>query len=292
MNVFADIARKVDVEGRLSDEDAYELMSTHDVVGLAALADRVRRERHGRRTTFVRVLDVALTGPLPGVVTAGELRLSGVPATLESALVRVRQVRDVAGDVPVSAFSLSDLDTLAGEEGLSLRALLERLQEAGLELVAEAPVDELPDPRSAVEAANMAGLTIARLTLSAVPRDSLVRVFRDVAALQRAVGVLRNFQPLPRVVAPEAPTTGYADVRQVALARLLVDNIESIQVDWARYGPKLAQFALNAGADDVDGVPGVAAAAGRDPGEEVRRNIAAAGLEPMERNGRFDLVPA
>ena len=43
----------------------------------------------------------------------------------------------------------------------------------------------------------------------------------------------------------------------LALARLLVDNIDSIQVDWGRYGAKLAQVALIFGADDVDG--GVAA---------------------------------
>ena len=50
------------------------------------------------------------------------------------------------------------------------------------------------------------------------------------------------------------PTTGFDDVKRVALARLVVDNIPSIQVDWALYGPKLAQVALTVGADDVDGV--------------------------------------
>jgi hypothetical protein len=30
----------------------------------------------------------------------------------------------------------------------------------------------------------------------------------------------------------------------------------------------------------------------RAPLEEIRRNIRAAGLEPVERNGRFDLVPS
>ena len=39
----------------------------------------------------------------------------------------------------------------------------------------------------------------------------------------------------------------------VALARLAAPNIPSIQVDWRRYGPKLAQVALTFGADDIDG---------------------------------------
>jgi aminodeoxyfutalosine synthase len=74
----------------------------------------------------------------------------------------------------------------------------------------------------------------------------------------------------------------------VALARLLVDNIASIQVDWSRYGPKLAQVALTVGADDLDGVSPIdemAEGRRRSPLELVRRNIAAAGLVPVERDG-------
>jgi aminodeoxyfutalosine synthase len=82
-------------------------------------------------------------------------------------------------------------------------------------------------------------------------------------------------------------------VKHVALARIVVDNIPSIQVDWSLYGPKLAQVALTVGADDVDGVSpddDLSQGPRRSPLEEVRRNIQAAGQEPVERNGRFDLV--
>jgi aminodeoxyfutalosine synthase len=89
------------------------------------------------------------------------------------------------------------------------------------------------------------------------------------------------------------PTTGYDDVKLIALARLVVSNIDSIQVDWPLYGPKLAQVALTVGADDVDGI------AAADPGalgtrrsalEEIRSNIRAAGLEAAERDGRFHVL--
>ena len=85
------------------------------------------------------------------------------------------------------------------------------------------------------------------------------------------------------------------DVRAVALARLVVDNVPSIQVDWSRYGPKLAQIALTVGADDVDGVSAEddeSRGRRRAPLEEIRRNIHAAGQDPVERNGRFDAVPS
>ena len=99
------------------------------------------------------------------------------------------------------------------------------------------------------------------------------------------------FAPLPRSLNPAAPTTGYDDVKRVALARLFVANVPSIQVDWALYGPKLAQVALTFGADDVDAVsPLDETGEGhrRAPLEEIRRNIRAAGLEPVERDGLFE----
>jgi len=80
-------------------------------------------------------------------------------------------------------------------------------------------------------------------------------------------------------------------VKRVALARIVADNVPSIQVDWSLYGPKLAQVALTVGADDVDGVSSVddlSQGMRRSPLEEVRRNIRAAGYDPVERNGRFD----
>src|SRR4029079_19715582 len=94
---------------------------------------------------------------------------------------------------------------------------------------------------------------------------------------------------------PAVPTTGYEDVKRIALARLVVDNVPSIQVDWSLYGPKLAQVALTVGADDVDGVSpedDMGEGRRRAPLEEIPRNIVAAGQGPGERNRRFDLVYA
>jgi aminodeoxyfutalosine synthase len=94
-------------------------------------------------------------------------------------------------------------------------------------------------------------------------------------------------------VNPAVPTTGYDDVKRVALARIIVSNIPSIQVDWALYGPKLAQVALTVGADDVDMVSADdddSLGRRRAPLEEIRRNIAAASQEPVERNGRFETI--
>jgi aminodeoxyfutalosine synthase len=193
----------------------------------------------------------------------------------------------------VSAFSLAELEQLAIREQITLRALLEDLRAAGLDLVAEAPFDELQDPRRSIEEVNIAGLALARLTVNKLPSADAASWLKRIADLQHTVGVIRAFAPLPRQVNPAVPTTGYDDVKRVALARVAVPNIPSIQVDWALYGPKLAQVALTVGADDVDAVSAEddsGLGRRRAPLEEILRNIRAAAQDPVERNGRFETI--
>ena len=278
-----------------TDQELTSLANSHDIISIGVLADEVRRRLHGTATTFVRVAAVAadVGAPVAHAAAAGELRIVGVPASGTAAIARVREVVASAGHTVVTGFSLPDLERLSVQEGITLRALLEELRAAGLELVADAAVDILQDARRSIEEVNIAGLALARLTVDQAPSNDPMPLLKAVAELQRAVAVLRAFAPLPRRINPAAPTTGYDDVKRVAMARIVVDNVPSIQVDWSLYGPKLAQVALTVGADDVDAVsPDEATTEGRRraPLEEIRRNIRAAGLEPVERNGRFDAL--
>jgi len=278
-------------------ESALEpLAASHDIISLGMMADEVRRRLHGTATTFVRVATVAAdaASPLPPFAAAGEIRIVGTPASRAAAVARVRETVAAANGVPVSGYSLVDLDAVASSDGSSLRSLLEELRAAGLELVAEAPVDVLADARRSIEEVNIAGLVLARLTVDRTPSPDPLPLLRSVAELQRAVAVIRAFAPLPRRFNPAAPSTGFEDVTRIALARIVADNIPSIQVDWSLYGPKLAQVALTVGADDLDAVAAaddVSQGHRRSPLEEVRRNIRAAGYDPVERNGRFDRLP-
>lgn len=277
----------------VTDAELSSLASSHDIIAIGVSADEARRARHGARTTFVRVADVdaAPGAPIDISPSAGEVRITGVPASLDAAVQRVREVVAAAGSIPVSAFSLADLEQIAATAQTPLRRVLETLKQAGLELVAEAPFDRLRDARLAIEEVNIAGLALARLTIDSLPTADIPELYAQVAALQHSVGVIKAFAPLPRRVNPAVPTTGYDDVRRVALARLFVANIPSIQVDWSLYGPKLAQVALTVGADDIDAVSpidDVPEGRRRAPLEEIRRNITAAALEPVERDGRFD----
>lgn len=279
----------------VSDVELATLATTHDIINLGMLADGERRRRHGTRTTFVRVARVAAApgAPVHAPAAAGELRIEGVPPSRAAAIQRVREVAAVAGAAPISGYSLADLEQMAAREAVTLRSLLEELRAAGLELVAEAPVDLLQSARRSIEEVNIGGLTVGRVTVHRMQDPNMISLFKSVVELQRQVGVVRAFAPLPRTMNPAVPTTGYDDVKRIALARLVVDNVPSIQVDWSLYGPKLAQVALTVGADDVDGVSAeddMGEGRRRAPLEEIRRNIVAAGQDPVERNGRFDLV--
>jgi aminodeoxyfutalosine synthase len=269
------------------------LAASHDIIAIGMEADAVRRRLHGTATTFVRVADVKadIDAPVAPAPAAGEVRIVGPVVSRAAAAARVRQVVAASNGVVVSGFSLADLEALAATEGIALRAILEELRAAGLELVAEAPFDRLADPRRAIEEVNIAGLTLARLTIHQSPSADPLPLMEGVAELQRAVAVIRAFAPLPRRVNPAAPTTGYDDLKRVALARLVVENVPSIQIDWALYGPKLAQVALTMGADDLDAVrpdDDQSLGARRAPLEDVKRNIRTAGYEPVERTGRFE----
>jgi aminodeoxyfutalosine synthase len=276
------------------DAGLASLAAERDIIGIGMMADEVRRARHGLRTTFVRVADVTAEPSRPVSIppAAGEIRIVGAPETRSAAIARVGQILASAGRVPVSAVSLADLEELAIREHVTLRSLLEDLRAAGLEIIAEAPFDRLLDARRSIEEVNIAGLALARLTIDRLPATDPPSLLKEVSALQRDVAVLRAFAPLSRRLNPAAPTTGYEDVKRVALARLFVD-VPSIQVDWSLYGQKLAQVALTVGADDVDAVSAVddlGEGRRRAPLEEIRRNIRAAGLEPIERNGRFESI--
>ena len=277
----------------VNENEALAILAEPNVIAVGARGDEERRRRHGVKTTFVRVFEIhveAVPTSLPSGASAGEIRLMGKPASVAAAVAAVKAVRALAGTIPLTAFSLADLSDLVDGSAASLTDLAGRLAAAGLEIVAEAPVDAVVDPVGAVRAVREGGLQVPRLTVREMAEDDRVRLVSLARDIQSAVGGVRAFAPLPRVTSVAQPTTGYDDVKVIAMARLLAGNIDSIQVDWPLYGPKLAQVALTMGADDVDGVSALDGDLGRrrSPIEEIRGNIVAAGLEPVERDGRFE----
>lgn len=267
-----------------------QLLETPDLIAVGVAGDEVRRRLHGIRTTFVRVFEVHVDAPpqaLPPRVHAGEFRVVGRPATLAAGVAAVRSTQALAAGVPVTAFSVADLLSLP----VSLAETCGALRDAGLTAIAHVALDAVTDPQAAVRTIRASGLRLLTMSVETLEPGARISICDRARQLQDALGGFKAFAPLPRAISPSQPTTGYDDVKQVALARVTVQNVPSIQVDWALYGPKLAQVALTVGADDVDNVaaadPGILGTR-RSPFEEIKGNIKAAALEPVERDAWFE----
>ena len=294
-STFDMLMDRVSAGERLGADDLAQLAATPDILQLGMLADTVRRRLHGAQVTYLRValcpFDKPFTDSVP--LAAREVRVTGRPDTLEVATTAVEAARAVAGERAVSAFSWLDVERLSGAESVRPAKVLEQLRGAGLDALAELPLDRMADPAGVLHALVSAGYTQIRLTIDKAPADVRTKLFITAAALQETFPAIRSINPLPLMLDAMRPTTGYDDVKSVAIARLAAPNIQEVQVDWLRYGPKLAQVALTFGADDIDNVTASDEAPDgrrRAPLEDVRRNIQAAGLEPVERDGRFQLI--
>jgi aminodeoxyfutalosine synthase len=106
------------------------------------------------------------------------------------------------------------------------------------------------------------------------------------------------FQPweAPAMELPE--TTGFDDLKAIAVARLLLDNVPHIKSYWIMITPRLAQVGLSFGADDIDGTvteEKIAHDAGASTPQvmsvhDLVRLIREAGRRPVERDTVFNVV--
>jgi hypothetical protein len=269
-----------------------------DILTLGMAADEARRRR-APQVTYLRVhvvtpRDLATTVSVPEA--AAEVRIHEIPASLADAVDVVRALRGLAGAHRLAAFSMADIESRARDGWGPVSDVLRALVEAGLSDVAELPVDMLDDLSQSIRSLAAAGVQPRRVTVSQPTGDRKLEVLERVRACRPQLGPELYFSPLPRRAPAEKPTTGYEDLRMIALARLALQPLADagqttlVEVDWSLYGPKLAQVALTFGADHLDSVPATSDAAlgpRRQTVADVERNIRAAGFEPQEYRPRY-----
>jgi hypothetical protein len=280
-------------------EEAAEVAACPDLVSVGVLGESVRKAMRGDRVTFARVAVVSagvVEPPAAGRGHAQEVRLLGRPASLDDARARVAAAKSMAEGVPLTGFSTADLLDMAGHDHVTLAGVSRALAAAGLAAVAETPIDRLGDTEQAsevVRAVRHGGLGVWRFTVDRVSPDERLTLIARAAAVAADVGGILAFAPLSRHDLADVPSTGYDDVKTVAIARVMCRSIPSIQVDWVLYGPRLAQVAIAYGADDLDAVsPYDDQAAGprRAPRAEIERHIRAAYAEPAERGATYEIL--
>ncbi len=278
MNINLAIAERARAGAALTVAEIDELGSS-DILSLGMLADEVRRARFGDTVTYVRVNEVGRAQGGPGA----ELRLATLPSTIDEAEALIAEAKMLAGPQLLTGFSLAEI---ADRHWGKRSDVLKRFKRAGLDAIVEAPIDCLRDAEDDLGACLDAGLPVRCLSLqSPIESDGRSSWLIHLRDLLRKFPLIDTVNPLSREQSITVPTTGYEDVRAVALARLVL-SVKNIQVDWPQYGPKLAQVALTFGANDLDRVSTVDDASlgkRRTSVEDVRRNIAAAGFTPVER---------
>ncbi|MHB0915937.1 MAG: aminofutalosine synthase MqnE [Thermoleophilia bacterium] len=129
--------------------------------------------------------------------------------------------------------------------------------------------------------------------------DHLVRL----RELQDETGGFGSFIPLAFHPAntdlEELPgTTGFEDLKVLAISRLMLDNFANIKAFWIMIGIKLAQISLHFGVNDIDGTvveEKITHAAGAETEQAIARDelirlIREAGRVPVERDTLYNIV--
>jgi aminodeoxyfutalosine synthase len=220
----------------------------------------------------------------------------------------------------LKAFTAIEVGWFAKKEKLSIAEVLERMRAAGLgslpgggaEIfhpeVREIICDGKLDADEWIEVHRVAHRMGIRSNCTMLyghverPEHKVDHLLR-LRALQDETGGFNAFIPLAyhpenNYLGLKWHTTGSEDVRHIATARLVLDNIAHIKAYWVMVTPKLAQVALRFGADDLDGTvveETIYHMAGAEtaqmlPRPELERIVRDAGFRPVERDTLYRTV--
>ncbi|MFN2433549.1 MAG: aminofutalosine synthase MqnE [Gemmatimonadota bacterium] len=221
-------------------------------------------------------------------------------------------------ELHIKAFTAIEIDIYARWAKLSHEEVLRQLIEAGLgsmpgggaEIFAGEVRDVICDHKCDADTWLAVHRTAHRLGL----RSNATMLYGHVESarhrvdhmlrlreLQDETGGFLTFIPLAfhpantrlaeRFALPQA-TTGFDDLRTVAVGRLLLDNFDHVKAYWIMMSPLVAQVALSFGVDDIDGTvkeERIVHEAGAQspqelPLEEIVRLVKRAGKRPVRRD--------
>jgi putative menaquinone biosynthesis protein, SCO4494 family len=232
----------------------------------------------------------------------------------------LRELRSVAPGVHLKAFTAVEIDYFAKISRMSIEEVLTRLVKAGLGSLPGGGAEVLTERvRQLVCKNKISGqrwLDIHRIAHRLKIRSNATLLYGHLENDQDKVEhlqMLRDLQDdthgfqtfIPLSFVPDdtqlshlLPPTGLSDLKHIAVSRIFLDNFDHIKVYWIMTGVRIAQLALNFGADDIDGTVMqeriVHMAGAQTPEglhvEELVALIKEAGREPVERDTLYNLV--
>ncbi len=343
------IAAKVNTGERLSFDEGVALYRTHDLLGVGYLANQVRERLHGNTTWFnvnrhVNPTDVCVASCRLCAFGKGVRDESAYTMTHEEVWHRagigwsesVTEFHIVGGlhptlnldwycemlrglkqrfpQVHLKAFTMVEIGYFAKRSKLSIREVLERLKEAGMDSMPGGGAEIFHERvRRIICDHKLTGdewIETARIAHQLGVHSNCTMLYGHVETEEDRVDHMirlrelqddtQGFQTfIPLAFHPDNTalhhlprTSGFDDIRNIAVARLMLDNIPHIKAYWVMMTPEIAQIALRFGSDDIDGTvveEKIYHDAGATTSQSLRRQdllrlIREAGREPQERD--------
>ena len=239
----------------------------------------------------------------------------------------IAKVRDSFPGMGIKAFTAVEIAHFAQIAGITTREVLTQLKAAGLDMLPGGGAEIFaPEVRNQICPKKISGAEWLRIQGEAHEvgiatnstmlyghleshKDRLdhlvaLRELQDRSLVRGKDGAsMLCFIPLPfltensKLKLPEsvAPRTGVEDMKNMAVCRLMLDNVPHIKSYWVMLGVKTAQVALHYGADDFDGTvveEKIGHMAGADSSQSLTRDeiesmIRGCGFTPVRRDCCF-----
>ncbi|MGH9376978.1 MAG: cyclic dehypoxanthinyl futalosine synthase [Terriglobia bacterium] len=335
---------------RLSSDQALDMLASDDLLGLGMEADAVRRRLHpGGVITYQIDRNINYTNFCTEYCSfCAFYRPAGSPEgylqTLESIFQKIDETLALGGTgvlmqgglhptlkmdyyvnllssikkryptLHLHCFSAPEILNIAELCGMTVRDVIARLMDAGLDSIPGAGAEILDDEvrhriarlkcntqewLSVHRTAHQLGLRTTATMMFGVGESLRQRVnhFERVRELQDETGGFTAFIPwffqrentsLGRFVKEEATATDY--LKTLAVSRIYLDNILNVQASWLTPGHKICQIALRFGGNDVgsilieENVVNAAGCRNTSTEQELRRLISDAGFRPAKRD--------
>jgi cyclic dehypoxanthinyl futalosine synthase len=335
---------------RISSAQALDMLRSDDLLGLGLEADAVRRllhpggvityqiDRNINYTNFCteycsfcafyrpvgstegyiqplesifRKIDETISLGGTGVLMQGGLHPS---LTMEYYADLLSQIRKRYPRLHLHCFSAPEILNIAEVCGMTVRDVIARLIDAGLDSIPGAGAEILDDEvRRRIarlkcstdewlgvhRTAHQLGLRTTATMMFGVGEALHHRVkhFERLRELQDETGGFTAFIPwffqrentsLGRFVKEEATAVDY--LKTLAVSRVYLDNILNVQASWLTPGHKICQLALRFGGNDVgsilieENVVNAAGCRNTSTEEELRQLISDAGFRPIKRD--------
>jgi len=234
--------------------------------------------------------------------------------TLDWYCEMLRGLKQRFPDVHLKALTMVEISYLAKRAKTTIRETLERLKEAGMDSMPGGGAEIFRDRVRRIICDHKIGggewLDIARTAHQLGIRSNCTMLYGHIENDEDRVDHLVRlrelqdetdgfvtyiplaFHPANTPLQHIPSTTGFADLKNIAVARLMLDNIPHIKAYWVMMTPRIAQIAQKFGADDVDGTvveEKIYHDAGATTSQSLRRAelldlIRKAGRTPVERD--------